>query len=160
MNIPLRNPSAPRSQRGASAVEFAFVFPILFLLIYATVVYSYIYVLQQSITYTAQYLAEAAIAVDPNPSSTHDARIQARVQALANNQLSWLPTSPRARVLGTNGERVVPAFSTIDGASVVTITLTFDLANRQDFFPTLSFPGIGALPPLPPQLQARATARI
>lgn len=154
---PIRPSTSParRRQRGSSAVEFAFVFPVLFLLLYATVVYSYVYVLQQGITYTAQYLAEAAIAVDPSPAATHDARIQSRVQALASTQLSWLPASQRARVIGTNGELVVPSFQTVDGANVVTITLTFDLSNRADFFPT-----IGPLPPLPAQLQAQATARI
>lgn len=56
-------------ERGASAVEFALVFPVLFLLVYAVIVYSYTYVLQQAITYTAQHLAEAAVAVNPTPSS-------------------------------------------------------------------------------------------
>src|SRR5258708_37699419 len=56
----------PRTQRGAAAVEFAFVFPVLFLLIYGVIVYSYIFVLQESINYAAQQAAEAAVAVEPN----------------------------------------------------------------------------------------------
>jgi len=153
-------PNSTRRQRGASAVEFAFVFPVLFLLIYATIVYSYVYVLQQSITYTAQFLAESAVAVSPNPASSYQAKIRTRVQALAAQQLSWLPQSQRARVIGANGELVVPSFQTIGGVNVVVITLTFDLSRSADFFPTISLPGVGPLPPLPAQLQARATARL
>jgi len=141
-------------------VEFAFVFPALFLLIYATIVYSYVYVLQQAITYTAQFLAESAVAVNPSPSASYQANVQSRVQALAAQQLSWLPASQRARVIGANGELVVPSFQTIGGVNVVVITLNFDLSRSADFFPTISFPGVGPLPPLPAQLQARATARI
>ena len=150
----------PCRQRGASAVEFAFVFPVLFLLIYATIVYSYVYVLQQAITYTAQFLAESAVAVNPSPAASYQANVQSRVQALAAQQLSWLPASQRARVIGANGELVVPSFQTIDGVNVVVITLNFDLSQRADFFPTISFLGTGPLPPLPAQLQAKATARI
>jgi len=141
-------------------VEFAFVFPVLFLLIYATIVYSYVYVIQQSITYTAQFLAESAVAVNPGPTSSYQSTIQTQVQALAAQQLSWMPQNQRARVIGANGELVVPSFQTIGGVNVVVITLTFDLSRSADFFPTISFPGIGPLPPLPAQLQAKATARI
>lgn len=144
-------------QRGTAAIEFAFVFPILFMLLYGTVVYAYTFVLQQAITFTAQHLAEAAVAVDPSPAGSYQARVQARVQALANDQLSWLPPSQRARVLGEGGQGVVPSFQTIDGADVVVVTLNFGLAG---LFPAIALPGIGPVPPLPAQLEARATARI
>ena len=148
---------ARRWQQGASAVEFAFVFPVLFLLVYGVIVYSYVYVIQQSITYTAQHSAEAAVSVDPNPSATLDARITTQVRALANAQLSWLPANQQARVLGAAGAGVLVQFSTVNGSDIVQVTLKFDLVN---LFPTLVLPFVGSIPPLPTQLQAQAIARI
>lgn len=143
--------------RGASAVEFALVFPALFLLVYAVVVYSYIYVLQQAITYTAQHLAEAAVAVNPTPSSSYAGRIQTRIQQLAAQQLQWLPQ--KNLVVGENGEKVVPQFRTVDGSDVVVIQLTLPLKSP-DLFPSFSLPGGVSMPPMPTQLVAQATARI
>lgn len=144
-------------ERGASAVEFALVFPVLFLLVYAVIVYSYTYVLQQAITYTAQHLAEAAVAVNPTPSSDYTARIQTRIQQLAAQQLQWLPQ--RNLVVGENGEKVVPQFQTVGGSDVIVIRLTLPLKNP-DLFPAFSLPGGVSMPPLPAQLVAQATARI
>lgn len=144
-------------QRGASAVEFAFVFPVLFLLVYGVIVYSYIYVLQQSITFAAQHSAEAAAAVDPIPATDKNQRIIARIKSTAAEQLRWLPASQRARVLGENNGQVLIGFDTADGSSVVRVTLRFNLLN---LFPTLELPLVGSIPPLPAQLQAQASARI
>jgi len=144
-------------ERGASAVEFALVFPVLFLLVYGVVVYSYIYVLQQAITYTAQHLAEAAVAVNPTPSSSYTARIQTRIQQLAAQQLQWLPQ--KNLVVGESGEKVVPQFRTIDGSDVIVIQLRLPLKSP-DLFPSFSLPGGVSMPPIPAQLVAQATARI
>lgn len=149
---------AKNAQRGASAVEFAFVFPILFLLVYGVIVYSYIYVLQQSITYSAQLSAEAAVAVNPAPEADLNSRIAQRVRAVAVQSLNWLPTDQRARVTGANGEKVQVVFETIDGdQSVVKVTLEFDVPG---LFPALVLPLVGNIPPLPSRLRAQAVARI
>lgn len=138
-------------------MEFALVFPVLFALVYAVIAYSYVYVLQQAITYTAQHLAEAAVAVNPTPASSYTGRIQTRVQQLAAQQLQWLPQ--KNLVVGQNGEKVVPQFQTIDGSDVVVIRLELPLKNP-DLFPAFTLPGGLAIPPMPAQLRAQATARI
>jgi len=146
------------TQRGASAVEFAFVFPILFLLVYGVIVYSYVYVLQQSITYSAQQSAEAAVAVSPSPGDTLNTRIEQRVRAVAVQSLGWLPPNQRTRVIGASGEKVQVAFETVDSTqNVVRVTLEFDLPG---LFPALEFPLVGNIPPLPNRLRAQAIARI
>lgn len=147
-----------RPQRGAAAVEFAFVFPVLFLLVYGVIVYSYVYVLQQSITYSAQQSAEAAVAVNPTPAGTLNDRITQRVRAVAAQSLNWLPVSQRQRVIGASGDKVGVQFQTIDGdASVVRVTLEFDVPG---LFPVVTLPLVGSVPPLPPTLRAEAIARI
>lgn len=146
------------AQRGASAVEFAFVFPVLFLLVYGVIVYSYIYVLQQAITYSAQQAAEAAVAVNPLPEPSLNTRIEQRVRAVAVQSLSWLPVNQRARVTGANGEKVQVVFETIDiEQSVVKVTLEFTVPG---LFPAFELPLVGNIPPLPNQLRAQAIARI
>jgi Flp pilus assembly protein TadG len=143
-------------QRGASAVEFAFVFPVLFLLVYGVIVYSYVYVLQQSITFAAQHSAESVASVDPSPQASFDSRVRERVRQVAVEQLRWLPASQRDRVLGDNGEKLGIEFVEVEGSSVVRVRVSFDLDG---LFPSIALPLIGNIPPLPAQLQAQASAR-
>jgi len=144
-------------QAGATVVEFAFVFPILFLLVYGTIVYSYVYVLQQAITFTAQQAAESAVAVNPMPAASFDQRASQRVKAVVQQQLSWLSPSQRLRVLGDSGQKIQISFPSVDGASVVQVKLVFDLDG---LFPAIRLPMVGAIPPLPSTLSSQALARI
>lgn len=159
-------PTAPRRrQSGAAAVEFAFVFPILFLLIYGVIVYSYIFVLQESLTYAAQEAAEAAVKVAPDIDDA-DAVREANVRATTVATLRWLPESQRARVLGSGGEKVQVEFCSAGSgncppdSSAVTVTLTFDVTQPTELFPVLDLYIVGRVPPLPNALVAQATARI
>ena len=158
MNVMPGQMQAKARQRGASAVEFAFVFPILFLLVYGVIVYSYVYVIQQSITYSAQQSAEAAVAVNPLPEATLNTRIEQRVRAVAVQSLNWLPADQRQRVIGATGEKVQVAFVTIASEqNVVQVTLEFTVPG---LFPVMTLPLVGNIPPLPNQLRAQAIARI
>ncbi|MES2684417.1 MAG: TadE/TadG family type IV pilus assembly protein [Pseudomonadota bacterium] len=158
MNVMPGQMQAKSRQRGASAVEFAFVFPILFLLVYGVIVYSYVYVIQQSITYSAQQSAEAAVAVNPLPEATLNTRIEQRVRAVAVQSLNWLPADQRQRVIGATGEKVQVAFVTIaSDQNVVQVTLEFTVLG---LFPAMTLPLVGNIPPLPSQLRAQAIARI
>ena len=71
----------PRIQRrprqlGGAAVEFAFVFPFLFFLMYGVLVYSYLFVLQESINFAAQEAAEAAVKVDESGANADTLRVR------------------------------------------------------------------------------------
>jgi len=146
------------AQRGSSAVEFAFVFPILFLLVYGVIVYSYVYVVQQSITFNAQQFAEAAVAVNPLPEADLAERIEARVNAVATQSLGWLPTQQRTRLTGANGgNQYTQIVSVATDESVVKVTVEFSVTG---LFPALDFPVVGKIPPLPSKLRAQAVARI
>lgn len=150
------------SQRGGAAVEFAFVFPILFLLMYGVVVYSYMFVLQESLNFAAQEAAEAAVAVDPDRNVTPDYNNQVEVHVRSTVQavLGWLPEAQKQRVLGADGAKVSVVFGTTDVApatDTVTVTLTYDL---QGLFPVLSMYLVGDVPPMPQTLRAQAVVRI
>lgn len=157
-----------RRQGGGAVVEFAFVFPILFLLVYGVIVYAYIYVLQQTLVYAAQESAESAVSVDPMLADQlgFDAAYPPVVRATAVSVLSWLPASQRARVVGSSGERVeverCPQGTPdcpIDG-NALRVTLRFDLMQPTSLFPVLTLYSVGTVPPLPNTLTATAVVRI
>ncbi|MDP9140195.1 MAG: pilus assembly protein [Pseudomonadota bacterium] len=161
----------PRQQSGAALVEFAFVFPILFLLVYGVIVYAYVYVIQQSITFAAQEGAAAAVSVDPataNPLTVQ----QEVVRSTVSSALSWLPESQRARVLGAGGERVQVVLCPqgsggcpID-SNALRVTLNFTVRPAGSdcatgaLFPMLNLFLVGCIPPLPETLSASAVVRI
>lgn len=163
--------TARERQTGAALVEFAFVFPILFLLVYGVVVYAYVYVIQQSITFAAQEGAAAAVSVDPTTANPLTAQ-QEVVRSTVTSALSWLPASQRTRVLGNSGERVQVALCPqgaggcpID-SNALRVTLNFtvrpsgtDCATGA-LFPMLNLFLVGCIPPLPETLSATAVVRI
>lgn len=162
-------PTKPRpAQAGGAMVEFALVFPLLFFLIYGVVVYSYIFVLQESINFAAQESAASAVAVDPKVPGA-DAQMIQRVRNTAVSILGWLPASQASRVLGANGDKVQTTLCTAGGTGCppdsdgITVRLVFDVTQPTSLFPVISFGGfmgVTAVPPLPVQLVAQATVRI
>lgn len=143
----------PRRITGAAAIEFAFVFPMLFAIIYGTVVYGYVYFLQQRINFAAQEAVRAAVSVAPlSSTSAYCAALQVQAnQAIVLNFTSGGGTLPAA---------LTPNFICDTTNGQLTITLTYSLTTPT-LFPTVTLPmGIGAIPPLPAALIARAVGRL
>lgn len=145
-------------QRGATATEFALVFPLLFLLLYGMIVYAYVFLINESITFVAQESAEAAVAVDPRsvtPEAAYQAQVTQRIRTTAVDLLGWMPSNQRERVVGSSGEKVQVVFETSGGQQVVNVSLQFDLDG---LFPTVTLPLVGNVPPMPESLGANAIA--
>ncbi|HEX4871535.1 MAG TPA: TadE/TadG family type IV pilus assembly protein [Nevskiaceae bacterium] len=159
-------------------LEFAFTFPILFLLMYGVIAFSYIFVLKESITYAAQEAAESAVAVRPQDDRVaFDAQVITRARSVAASSLSWLPQRQRERVVGdASGSKVAVSFCENGAASgtlpagvscpaegsAVVVRLVFDLETNgaNQLFPVVRMPLIGPVPPLPQALSAVAVARL
>ncbi len=150
-----------RYQRGAVAVEFAFIFPLLFLLMYGIVVYSYVFVLNSALNYAAQESVASALRVAPaQPNSVRQAEALDRARVA----LRWLPESQHSRIFAN--EAGIVAFGT-DGCPTLTgpdsdcirVRLTMPIQDPA-LFPRLTLPLVGTIPPLPQQLRAEAVARI
>lgn len=162
MNIPIFRLQRTRLQSGAVAVEFAFIFPLLFMLVYGTIVYSYVFVVQSSLNFAAEQAAQSAVAVSPNASNNDDV-VVTQVRTTSDNLLSWLPTAPRTRSINVRGTEKETATCTVSGstsapgAGVVIVTICFDV---RQMFSQIIIPGLGAAPPLPSSLGAQATVRI
>lgn len=133
------------------------------MLVYGVIVYAYVFVLQQSITYAAQEAAEAAVAIEP---SLGLAPQQAAVRATAVSALSWLPAGQRSRVLGSSGEKVSVVLcpqgneGCPSDSDALRVTLTFDVTLPTPLFPVLNLYIVGSVPPLPTTLTATAVVRI
>jgi len=153
----------PARQSGASAVEFAFVLPLLLALTYSLFVYSYVYVVYESINYAAQQAAEATVAVDPFDEDGYQANVENYARATAAGVLSWLPASQRTAAIGANGSaiQVYPCSpgggggeycpAGVTGGTPVVVKIQFPLSSPS-LFPVMDLPGIGSVPPLPSSL--------
>lgn len=152
-----------RRERGASAIEFAIVFPLFFGLIYIMVSYGLLFSLQHSITEAAKESARSAVACDPTLSTAeHETCVTNRVRSTAAAALDWLPADLRNRILGASNDKVQVTFKTEEatGKRVEVLVQLPDYAANP-ILPTLSLPfpfGPAAIPPLPERLVGRAVA--
>ena len=95
MKHPDKNVSRQRRQRGSTAVEFALIFPLFFLIFYAIVTYSIIFAAKQSLALAASEGARAALKFQPNANSAASAltlRASAACTA-ATGLVNWLATT-------------------------------------------------------------------
>lgn len=152
-----------RRQSGASAVEFALVFPILFLLTYGAIVYSYVFVLRQSINFAAQEAAEAAVDVDPAQlPATYEALVVTSAQATARAVVAWMPARVRDGITTPvlfcpeAGSPLCPT----DASGAVVVTINLSLTGPFSLFARFNLPIVGLFPPLPDTMTAQAVARV
>ncbi|TXH03904.1 MAG: pilus assembly protein [Nevskiaceae bacterium] len=156
-------------QGGSAAVEFAMVFPLLLILTYSAIVYGYIFMLQEALTFTAQQAASSAIAVSPQlTTATARSKMTTLAQTTAYQALQWLGAQS-SRVVGTGGEKVQVTFCNQGGqgcptdTDAITVKMIFDMNVPTPLFPVISFGGLmgmGSLPPIPDQITAQAMVRI
>jgi Flp pilus assembly protein TadG len=134
---------------GSAAVEFALVFPLLFLVLYGIVTYSVVFVAQQNLTLAAEDGARAALAFQR--ATTVAGALSARSSnacTVANQSTGWL---------GAYAQCAAQAQScSYDSAmSCVQVTLTYDYANHP-LVPTLPLLSLA----LPQTLSSVATVQL
>ena len=142
-----------KRQHGSAAVEFTFVFPLLFMLVYGVITYSFLFLLTTAVHYAAQVGAEAAVAVAPSADEgEYLADIDARVRAVVYQNLSWLSPSQLERLT------IEPSFPDDDGVDdTVLVRLQF---NTVGLFPVVDLPLVGPVPRFPDIVAATANANI
>lgn len=143
------NPSLPRKQKGAAAIEFALVFGIFFAVFYGLISYSLPLLLLQSFNQAASEAVRQAIAVDPVAAGTaYPTQVTQRAKDAATAQLNWIPASFQFQ----------PSYitSTYVGTTL-TVAISYPTANLYNVFPALTVPGIGTVPNLPSTLSARSS---
>ena len=159
---PAREVRDRRRERGASAIEFALVFPFFFGLIYVMLNYGLLFTLQHSLPEAAKESARSTVACDPvkreNDPDGYEACVTNRARATAAAALDWLPADLRSRILGAGNEGVQVTFDTdeVPGSWTVEVLLELPDYAAAPIFPTIELFGLGEVPPLPERLAARA----
>lgn len=146
--------------RGAAAVEFALVVPLLLLLVFGVISYGFMLTFRQAVSQAAAEGARAA-AVAPSTTSTGDR--QARAVAAINDVLSVHGVTCSGGSLVRSGSSAgtctvsAPATCTAGGgttATCVKVTLTYNYKDNQ------LIPGIGSLLPMPSALTYVSEVRV
>jgi len=139
-----------RGQRGSTAVEFALIFPLFFLIFYAIVTYSIIFAAKQSLALAASEGARAALKFQPNATSAASAltlRASAAC-ATATGLVNWIAT--------TTPCTATYAPCTFDASmQCVQVTLNYDYAGKP-LVPVLPLIGL----PTPTTLTANAMVQL
>jgi Flp pilus assembly protein TadG len=147
---------------GAAAIEFALIFPILLAVAYASLVYSYVFFLQQSINFAAQQGVQAAVAVvSTTDAATDAANRQTQARNVALSILSWLPPT-QVSLVSTPAVSICPG-TTTSNQNTFSFEVEFALGGgtATSLFPSLvnlPFFGGSSVPPLPNTLMACAVA--
>lgn len=172
---PQSSSASRRRQWGAAAVEFALVFPMLFVVTYGAIIYSYIYVLRQSLTFAAQEAAQAAVSIRPGTPG-YQAQVKDVAVRTAQSAISWMPSSVRTAIsVDANDVTICQGPSSgacatlLPGDVAVVVRLELPLASgdggtgRRDvspLFATFTLPPFGRFPPLPNMMIGQAVARL
>ncbi|MEG0002557.1 MAG: TadE/TadG family type IV pilus assembly protein [Comamonas sp.] len=157
----------PRRQRGVYALEWAFIFPAFFMLLYGIICYGLTFLVRESMQYAVEEGARAALRypVGANSSTWNDRKTQ--TVAAVKDRLNWLPTAIRptdANVKFTvclvsdaacNQDSVLNASLPCSTAAPCMILVSYAINNYQDHAIAPAFPGIGLV--LPSRLQANAS---
>jgi len=140
-------PRQAQRQRGATAVEFALLFPFLFAVIYGGIAYSFAFFMQQRVNFAAQEAVRAVVALSPS-SSDYEAQLTSTIENAVNYSFSSTGVAPPALLAPTH----------VSGPNnTIIVTVSYSVAG---VFPTITLPGLGPLPAVPPVLTAVATGRL
>jgi Flp pilus assembly protein TadG len=139
-----------RAEDGVSAMEFAIVFPLFFLIFYAIVTYSLIFVAQQTLTLTAEEGARAALRYQKGASTVAQA-LDLRTGATcttAGGLKNWLGSA--AACAATHAPCSYDATM-----ECVAVSVTYNYAAKP-LVPSLPLLSLA----LPAQLSAQATVQL
>ncbi|MBV6754744.1 pilus assembly protein [Pseudomonas chlororaphis] len=139
------NPSLPRKQKGAAAIEFALVFLIFFAVFYGMVSYCLPLLMVQSFHEATAEALRRSVAVDPVAAgSGYTALVQATAVQAASTRLMWIPSS-----FNFSAANNITALYT---GGILTVTITYPTTQLRNVLPFLVLPGIGTVPSLPSNL--------
>ena len=145
------------SQQGTSAIEFAFVFPLLFAVTYAAIVYGYVFFVQQTLNFLGQEAARNMVRVDPTTPG-YSGVLAAAATNSVNQSKAQLPLIGRDAIVTT----VTPGIDPM-GMPTRTVTVSMPIAalTTGGGFASIPLPmNLGTFPPLPTTLAASAVIRV
>lgn len=160
-------PALQRRQRGVYALEWAIIFPVFFVLVYAILCYGLTFLVRESMQHAVEEGARAALRYPVGQSvSTWDDRKRLATQAVKDS-LDWLPAAIRptdadirftvCRVgnAGCNQDSALVADLSCDASAPCMILVSYAIHDYQSNAIAPAIPGFGLV--LPSTLQATAS---
>lgn len=144
------------SQQGTSAIEFAFVFPLLFAVTYAAIVYGYVFFVQQTLNFLGQEAARNMVRVDPTTPG-YSGALAAAATTSVNQSKAQLQLIGSGAIVTT-----VTAGTDPMGMPTRTVTVSMPITALTSVgFASFPLPmNLGTFPPLPTTLAASAVIRV
>lgn len=142
-----------RSERGAIALEFLFLFPMVIAMLYAATTYGVLFFGKYQMQSAVEQAASSALRLDRNRFSAEELAGQIVTTANAALQQSWAATPQRLRA-GT--ESLDCEITETGGISFLTCAVSRN--NQQEpMVPQMNFGFLGAFPPMPESMSAEAS---
>ncbi|MBS8242175.1 hypothetical protein DYI22_16945 [Marinobacter lipolyticus] len=142
-----------QTQRGAIALEFLFLFPMVIAMLYAATTYGVLFFGKYQMQNAVEQAAATALRLDRNRFAADELAGQILVAANAALQQSWANTPARLRA-GT--ESLSCEVNENGGISFLRCAVTRD--NQQaPMVPQMNFGFLGAFPPMPDSMRAEAS---
>nr|WP_057924332.1 TadE/TadG family type IV pilus assembly protein [Burkholderia ambifaria] len=158
-----------RRQRGVAAIEFAFVFPLFFLIFYAIVTFGMIFVIQQNLTFAASEGARAALNYTSSPCDRLKVAAATACTAINGGNTPWGKFATVAtQVNGAGATTAANCDASFTPSSPDSCSTTFTPSSTSTFnvMVTMTYP-YADKPLIPwlfifsaPQLQSSATVQI
>ncbi|MBW2939483.1 TadE/TadG family type IV pilus assembly protein [Zhongshania aquimaris] len=144
-------------QKGAVAIEFVFIFPVLFIICYAIIVYGLAFLLVQNFTYSSEEVLRAALVCEdcetPEDWETEINTI-ANIRLKKDDADGLLIYSPDSLVWSSDcRDASVPE----DGEPALDGIICEVTVSAAPLLDGISMPGFGKLPTLPDQLSGKAS---
>lgn len=146
-------------QRGATAIEFALVFSLMFGLFWAIISYSLPFYMLHVMNRATAEAARVAVQADPYQQSTsaYQAQVISLATATLTTQLNALPVSFRTPLQPySSGISIV----TDNGINYLVVRTVYANYSSHPVVPALTLPLLGKIPNLPVSLVAEARMRI
>lgn len=164
----MRKPCSASRQRGVYALEWAFIFPVFFALLYGIVCYGLTFLVRSSMQHAVEEGARAALQYPVGVSSPNWTHREAATRAAVQHWLNWLPPAIQpaqnsaqlkftvCRPIGPGCSPDTPFASnqTCDSAEPCMVLVSYTIPNYPDHAIAPAIPGLGLI--LPTKLQAQA----
>jgi Flp pilus assembly protein TadG len=125
--IPCARPKSRNAQRGAAAIEFALVLPLLLTLVMGAIDWGWYFFIDQLVTNAAREGARAGSLVPPRPTST-----AGQAERVAED--AGLAFLQRVRL---NRIGVAATYTTVDGTDAISVTVTYPVGSLTGFLRSL-----------------------
>ena len=144
-------------QNGAVAIEFVFIFPVLFIICYAIIVYGLAFLLVQNFTYSSEEVLRAALVCeDCDTAEEWEAQIDtiANIRLAKDNADGLLIYSPDSLIWASD---CWDASEPEDESTPINGILCELSVSASPLLDGITMPGFGKLPSLPEMLTGKAS---